>query len=155
MISRALASSREITQELCELYEQRLLDEAYVIYTHMHSTLRLTPTVTRLLPIVDADFADAELLHAPTAELEYHPSEYEVLEKLVPHYLIGLMYTACVQACASEHCARMAAMDASTRSADDMLARLRLQLNRARQADITQELAEIVAGAESSAASGR
>jgi F-type H+-transporting ATPase subunit gamma len=142
-----LASSREITQELCGLYEQRLLDEAFVVYTHMRSTRQLTPTVMRLLPIVDADFADAELLHAPTAELEYHPSEYEVLEKLVPHYLIGLTFTACVQACASEHCARMAAMDASTRSADEMLGRLRLQLNRARQAGITEELAEIVAGA--------
>lgn len=142
-----LASSREITQELCGLYDQRLVDEAYVVYTHMHSSRELTPTVTRLLPIVDTDFAGAELLHAPTTELEYHPSEYEVLEKLVPHYLIGLTFTACVQAYASEHCARMAAMDASTRNADDMLVRLRLQLNRARQASITEELTEIVAGA--------
>jgi F-type H+-transporting ATPase subunit gamma len=143
-----LASSREITQELCSLYEQRLLDEAYVVYTHMHSSRVLAPTVMRLLPIVDTDFADAELLHAPTAELKYHPSEYEVLEKLVPQYLIGLTFTACVQAYASEQCARMAAMDASTRNADDMLGRLRLDLNRARQAGITEELTEIVAGAE-------
>ncbi len=144
-----LASAREITMELCDLYEQGQLDEVYVVYTHMHSTTSLEPTVMRLLPIVAEDFADAETLHEQTAELKYHPSEAEVLQKLVPQYLIGLAYTACVQAYASEHCARMTAMDSSTRNADEMLGRLRLDLNRARQSDITQELNEIIAGANS------
>ncbi|MDR3050841.1 MAG: ATP synthase F1 subunit gamma [Oscillospiraceae bacterium] len=144
-----LASSREITQELCDLYEQGMVDEVYLIYTHMYATTDLRPTVLRLLPILAEDFADVEILHRQTAELTYHPSEAEVLQKLVPQYLIGLTYTACVQAYASEHCARMTAMDASTRNADDMLGRLRLDLNRARQGDITQELTEIVAGANS------
>jgi F-type H+-transporting ATPase subunit gamma len=144
-----LATSREITQELCDLYDRNLLDEIYVVYTHMHSTTHLQPTLLRLLPIVEADFADAEVLHGHTAELQYYPSETEVLQRLVPQYLIGLTYTACVQAYASEHCARMTAMNASTRNADDMLGRLRLHLNRARQSDITQELTEIIAGANS------
>lgn len=144
-----LPSSREITYELVDLYERKLLDEVYVIYTHMHSTTKLEPTVMRLLPILAEDFADAEILHKNTAELEYYPSKDEVLEKLVPQYLIGLTYTACVQAYASEHCARMTAMDASTRNADEMLGKLRLELNRARQAAITQELNEIIAGANS------
>ncbi len=144
-----LHSAREITTELCDLYERHLLDEVYVVYTHMHSTTSLKPTVLRLLPIVAEDFAEVEVLHSQTAELKYYPSEHEVLQKLVPQYLIGLTFTACVQAYASEHCARMTAMDASTRNADDMLGRLRLELNRARQADITQELTEIIAGANS------
>ncbi len=144
-----LTSSREITMELCDLYEKKLLDEVYVIYTHMESTTSLKPSVLRLLPILAEDFEDVDILHEQTSELKYYPSEPEVLQRLVPQYLIGLTFTACVQAYASEQCARMTAMDASTRNADDMLGRLRLELNRARQSDITQELNEIVAGASS------
>lgn len=144
-----LASAREIMMELCNLYDRNLLDAVYVVYTHMYSTTALKPTVLQLLPIVAEDFSDVEILHKRTSELRYYPSEHEVLEKLVPQYLIGLVYTACVQAYASEHCARMTAMDASTRNADEMLGTLRLELNRARQSDITQELTEIIAGANS------
>ncbi len=144
-----LASAREITQELVDLYEKKLLDEVYVVYTHMISSTKLQPTVMRLLPILAEDFAEVEIMHKDTAELEYYPSKDVVLEKLVPQYLIGLTYSACVQAYASEHCARMTAMDASTRNADEMIGKLRLELNRARQAAITQELNEIIAGANS------
>ena len=144
-----LYSARDITLEMCELYEAGQLDEVYVVYTHMESTTRIVPTVMRLLPIVREDYAHVEQLHPHPPDLIFHPSPEEVLARLVTQLLIGLTYTACVQAYASEHCARMTAMDASTRNADEMLGKLRLELNRARQAAITQELTEIIAGANS------
>ena len=88
----------------------------------------------------------AELLHTPTGNLSYHPSPEKALEDIVPHYLVGLVYSTLVQAYASEHCARMTAMEAATKNADEMLGKLRLQLNHARQAVITQEITEIISG---------
>ena len=78
--------------------------------------------------------------------LIFHPSAPEVLDAMVPDYLIGVVYSALVQSYACEHNARMTAMDAATRNANDMLSRLSLDLNHARQAVITQEISEIIAG---------
>jgi F-type H+-transporting ATPase subunit gamma len=102
-----------------------------------------------LLPVLKQDFTDVQILHKPIGNLVYHPSADEVLESLVPHYLIGLLYSALVQSFASEHRARMTAMDNATRNADEMLSRLKLLLNHARQSLITRELAEIISGSES------
>jgi F-type H+-transporting ATPase subunit gamma len=108
----------------------------------------LRPTVLRLLPVLKQDFEDVEIIHKPIGNLVYHPSADEVLESLVPHYLVGLLYSALVQSYAGEHRARMTAMDSATRNADEMLGRLKLLLNHARQSLITQELAEIISGSE-------
>jgi F-type H+-transporting ATPase subunit gamma len=98
--------------------------------------------------VLPEDFSNAAELHAHTANLLYHPSIEVALEAMVPNYLIGLIYSALVQSHASEHYSRMTAMDASNRNAEDMLVKLRLEHNHARQAVITQEISEIVSGGE-------
>ena len=144
----SLDDARQITYQLMEFYETDHLDEVYVVYTQMESTTRQTPRVMQLLPIEAESFADAPRFHAPSTEIDFHPSVQAVTDALVPQYLIGLIYSALVQSFASEQCARMAAMDASNRNAEEMRTKLTAQLNRARQAAITQELTEIIAGAE-------
>lgn len=142
----SLHNARQITSSLCKLFRDKELDEVYVIYTMLEKVGQLKPTVLRLLPVLREDFDDAPLLHAPTSSLKFHPSAAEVLDAMVPHYLVGLTYSALVQSYASEHSARMSAMDAATRNADEMLGRLSLQFNHARQAIITQEISEIISG---------
>ena len=141
----ALRHAREITSLLCKLFRDKELDEVYIIYTVLEKVGKLKPTVLRLLPVLQEDFVDADILHAP-ASLTFHPSAPEVLDAMVPHYLTGLVYSALVQSYASEHSARMAAMDSSTRNAEEMLDELSLDLNHARQSIITQEIAEIISG---------
>ena len=141
-----LESARAITFELCSLFRSKMLDEVYVVYTELKRMGVLVPRVLRLLPILEEDFMGAELLHTPTGNLSYHPSPEKALEDIVPHYLVGLVYSTLVQAYASEHCARMTAMEAATKNADEMLGKLRLQLTPARPAVITQEITEIISG---------
>lgn len=142
----SLQNAREITSTLCKLFRDKELDEVYMIYTVLEKVGQLTPTVLRLLPVLREDFDGAPILHAPTSPLKFHPSAAEVLDAMVPHYLVGLVYSALVQSYASEHSARMSAMDAATRNADEMLGRLSLEFNHARQAIITQEISEIISG---------
>ncbi len=142
----SLENARQITSSLCKLYRDKELDEVYVIYTVLEKVGQLKPTVLRLLPVLNEDFMDAPILHAPTSPLTFLPSASEVLEAMVPHYLVGLVYSALAQSYASEHSARMTAMEAATRNADEMLGRLSLELNHARQAVITQEISEIISG---------
>ena len=142
----SLQNARHITLTLCKLFRDKELDEVYVIYTVLEKVGQLKPTVLHLLPVLKEDFHDAPILHAPTSPLTFHPSAAEVLDAMVPHYLVGLVYSALVQSYASEHSARMSAMDAATRNADEMLGRLSLQFNHARQAIITQEISEIISG---------
>lgn len=143
----SLRNAREIALELCDMYARDLYDEASIVFTNMLPGRVLRPEVIPLLPILAEDFMGDETLHAPTSELEYIPSEQAALNALVPQHLIGLVYSACVQSYASENSARMMAMDASTRNADEMLGKLKVAHNRARQAAITQELNEIMSGA--------
>lgn len=144
-----LQSCREIAQQLCSMYADDVFDEAYIVFTNMLSTRLIRPETIRILPILEEDFQDVQPLHERTSELEYIPTVQDALNALVPQHLIGLVYSACVQAYASEHNARMTAMDASTRNADEMLGKLKMEHNRARQAAITQELNEITSGASS------
>ncbi|MBC8530144.1 ATP synthase F1 subunit gamma [Christensenellaceae bacterium NSJ-44] len=146
----SLHNSRQIARQVLELYGMDVLDEVYVVYTEMVSAIVQTPRVERLLPVMLDDFSDVEDMEIhPNRELAYEPSPQEVFDTLVPQYLIGSLYGCLVQSFASEHSARMRAMDTATRNADEMLGKLRLQYNRARQAAITQELTEIAGAAES------
>ncbi|MEG0145661.1 MAG: FoF1 ATP synthase subunit gamma, partial [Clostridia bacterium] len=141
-----LQNVRVIMSDLRTLFRSKVLDEVYVVYTTQEKVGQLTPRVLRLLPVLRADFEDAKELHAPTLDLTYHPSAAYVLESIIPHYLVGLFYSALVQSYASEQYARMSAMDAATRSANEMQGKLKLTLNHARQALITQEISEIISG---------
>lgn len=140
-----LDNAREITLRLCRMFRSKELDEVHVIYTIMEKVGQWQPMVMRLLPILPEDFRAADVYHAPTG-LSFHPSAPEVLEAMVPDYLTGMVYSALVQSYACEHNARMTAMDSATRNAGEMLQKLSLELNHARQAVITQEISEIIGG---------
>jgi len=123
------------------------IDDFRVIFTRMHSTVKLEPEMITLLPL-DVEAISAPAKRSPEDTVySYEPDEEALFDVLVPHYLKGIVYGALVQAFASEQAARMTAMDSASKNADDMLARLQLVYNRARQAAITSEVSEIVAGA--------
>ena len=118
-------------------------DEVYIAYTDFVSVLSQTPRVMRLLPLS----RQAEKPDTKPREIIYEPGAEEVFNTVVPEYLGGVLYGALCESRASEQAARRTAMDSATQNADDMIADLRLKFNQARQAAITQEITEIVAGA--------
>jgi len=122
------------------------IDEFKVVYTRMKSIIMLVPTVQTLLPLDAAAIAKKGSV-SEAGTYRYIPSEEGLFDALVPQYLKGIVYGALVSAFASEQAARMTAMDAATKNAEEMLGRLALRYNRARQAAITSEVSEIVAGA--------
>jgi F-type H+-transporting ATPase subunit gamma len=123
------------------------IDEFQIIYTRMRSIVQLEPTKLTLLPLDVKAIKEARLSKKDFDTYRYEPSEEGLFDALVPQYLKGIVYGALVSAFASEQAARMTAMDAATKNADEMLGRLGLRYNRARQASITSEVSEIVAGA--------
>ena len=143
-----LYPARQIAEMVLELYNQNMLDEVYIVYTKRISTMVQKPEVIRLLPVRVEDFDDVEATVGGQEEILYEPSVTRLMELLIPQYLIGVIYSALVQSFASEQCARMNAMDAATRNANEMMDRLGHELNRARQSQITNEIAEIIAGAD-------
>ena len=143
-----LYHARQIAETVLELYNQNMLDEVYIVYTKCISTMVQKPEVIRLLPVRVEDFDDVEATVDGSEEILYEPSVTRLMELLITQYLIGVIYSALVQSFASEQCARMNAMDAATRNANEMMDRLGHELNRARQSQITNEIAEIIAGAD-------
>lgn len=145
-----ITRSRDIADMVLELFRKGEIDEVYVIYTKMITTLRLEPQVMKLLPLELEEFKrDLNITEKTIIDesLSYEPSTQAVYDVLIPKYIKGILYGSFVEAFASEQSARMTAMDSATSSADDMLQRLNLYYNRARQAAITQEISEIVGGA--------
>ena len=118
-------------------------DEVYVAYTEFVSVLSQTPRLLRLLPLS----REAEGRNTNSGEILYEPGAEEVFNTIVPEYLGGVLYGALCESRASEQAARRTAMDSATQNADEMIGDLRLKFNQARQAAITQEITEIVAGA--------
>jgi F-type H+-transporting ATPase subunit gamma len=118
-------------------------DAVHLLYSRFQSALSQVPTVERLLPVTTPDVAQEEM-----AEYIYEPDAATLLDRLLVQYVTTLVHRAFLEAIASEHAARMTAMDSATSNASDMIDRLTLEMNRARQASITKELMEIVSGAE-------
>jgi len=139
-------NAREIGEDIINLYKNNMMDEVYIIYTRMESNMAQHPRVIKLLPIDLSSFQDIELDYDYSGDILYHPSPKAVFDLLIPKYVIGLIYGALVQSFASEQQARMMAMDTANKNADDMIANLQLEYNRARQESITNELAEIMGG---------
>ena len=131
-----------IAKQLSKAYLQGEFDEIRVAYTNFVSLLSQTPASLRLLPLLRVNAEKP----AMQSELVYEPDCEEVFDAIVPEYLGGVIYGALCESRASEHAARRSAMDAATQNAEDMIDQLSLQFNRARQAAITQEITEIVAG---------
>ncbi len=142
-----LYRAREIAEIVMSRFEQKELDEVYLIYTKMEGN-EYVPKTVRLLPFERKHFGldkDGTLKKLPKAS--FLPSPEEVMNYLIPNYAKGLIYGAMVEAFCCEQQARMTAMDAATTSAKDMIKDLSLLYNRARQAAITQEISEVAGGA--------
>lgn len=133
----------KMAQKLVEGYHAGDFDEVFLVSTEFKSMMTQEVAVRQLLPIQpDAGKADR------VATTEYEPDPEAMLREIVPSVLGGMLYSAVSSAGASENAARRNAMDSATKNADSMISSLRLKYNRARQGSITQEITEIVAGAE-------
>ncbi|HEY6002644.1 MAG TPA: ATP synthase F1 subunit gamma [Anaeromyxobacter sp.] len=132
-----------IAAEYTERYLGGEVDAVYLAYNEFKSAITQKPVVIQLLPI--------ETTSAPKAtgvDFKYEPSREKLLEDLVPRHVAMQVWRALLESAASEHGARMSAMESATKNAEDMIGMLTLQYNRARQAYVTKELMEIVSGAE-------
>jgi F-type H+-transporting ATPase subunit gamma len=142
--------AKEIADFIISQYLWGMFDEVYIVYTHMHSAVKLLPTVRHILPLSEERMQGAIAATGGQKrvelEFEYLPSEEAVFDFLVPMYIKGIIYGCLIEAYASEQSARMSAMDEASKSAEEMLDSLRLSYNRTRQAGITQEVTEIVSG---------
>lgn len=135
-----------LARELTERYLAGEFDGMYIGWTDFVSALSQSPASYRLLPLSGSAADDG--MGSAQSEPVYEPSEEEVFARIVPEYIGGVIYGALCESVASELAARRNAMDAATKNADDMISSLSLSYNRARQGAITQEITEIVAGAE-------
>ena len=143
-----LERAREICDVLLDGYDSGALTEIFVIYTDMESRLASEARSTRLLPFHRTHFAVPAKEKAVTRAFEFQPSVEAVLDRLMPSYIAGFVYSALVDSFCAEQNARMTAMDAANRNAEELLSQLSLEYNRVRQSAITQEITEISAGAE-------
>lgn len=135
----------KIISKMIEMYQNELFDELYVCYNHHVNTLTSQMRVEQMLPIVDLDPNEADEEYSLTFELE--TSRDEILEQLLPQYAESMIYGAIIDAKTAENAAGMTAMQTATDNAKKVINDLTIQYNRARQAAITQEITEIVAGA--------
>ena len=130
-----------------EMYDKGEIKEVNLISTRFESMLSSHPDITYLLPLEMLAKKRGAVKEKTAAVAEYEPSPEEVLGALIPEYIAGVLYTSVVESYASELASRRSAMDTATKNADEMLDTLSLKYNRARQGAITQEITEIVAGA--------
>ena len=131
-------------KDIVSSYESGKFDELLLVYTHFRSVISQEVTVQGILPIEPIDVPE----DAVVTEYIYEPSEAEILNALLPRYIEVQLFRAMLESLASEYGARMTAMDSATNNANEMIDKLTLEMNRARQAAITKELMEIVGGAE-------
>ena len=145
----SLSRARRIAEDLLKLYHENQLDELYIIYTTMVNAMQEEAQVAQLLPLKKTDFKIPVPIDIPLERLALKPSAEEVMDHIVPNYVVGFVYGALVEAFSCEQNARMMAMEGATNSAKQMLKELDIEYNRARQAAITQEIMEVIAGAKS------
>ena len=136
-----------IADELIAMYEAGKFDVAHLVYPTFQSALVQNPTVQQLIPVPAPESAGTAATGGD-AVVEYEPDEEAILEELLPRYVKTQVFGALLEIAASEQGASMTAMDNATRNAGDLINKLTIQYNRSRQAAITTELIEIIAGAE-------
>ncbi len=134
-----------IGKEVLRAFEAGEIGEIYLAYTSFKNTVVHEPKLIKLLPVNPEDFEDTN--PEDNILMNYEPEQEEALDVIIPKYMNSLIYGAFMEAVASENGARMTAMDNATSNADEMIEELELLYNRARQGSITQELTEIIAGA--------
>ena len=132
-----------VAKSLCKQYLKGEFDEICVAYTNFVSILSQTPSTLRMLPLLRHETGKEGTVQS---DIVYEPEATEVFDAITPEYLGGILYGALCESRASEQAARRTAMDSASKNADEMIADLSLQFNRARQAAITQEITEIIAG---------
>ena len=142
------SDASEIGNQVLSDFTEGKISEIYLAYTVFKNTVSHIPTFIRLLPVAFEESEEEEVKSEDALTMmNYEPEAEEALELIIPKYINSLIYGGLVQALASENGARMQAMDSATSNADEMIADLGLKYNRARQSSITQELTEIIAGA--------
>ncbi|MEO6712905.1 MAG: F0F1 ATP synthase subunit gamma [Mycobacteriales bacterium] len=144
--------AKEIGQQVTEDYLAGKLDKVLIAYTQFKTMLTQTPVIEQLLPVLPPE--NAEPVEGLQAEVEFEPDAESILASLLPRYVESRVFSALLNAAASEHAARRRAMKAATDNADELIKILTRDANRARQAEITTEISEIVGGAEALAAEG-
>ena len=132
-----------IAKQLSKAYLAGEIDEIHIGYTNFVSVLSQTPAVLRMLPLLQQHDAQRS---SSASDILYEPDSVTVFDAIVPEYLGGILYGALCESRAAEQAARRTAMESATQNAEDMIADLSLKFNQARQAAITQEITEIVAG---------
>ncbi|MGH3006301.1 MAG: ATP synthase F1 subunit gamma [Gaiellaceae bacterium] len=141
-----------IAHKLADLFVQREVDRVVMVFNHYVSPLTQTVEVEDVLPIprtlLDEDEAKSAYEIALEGDFIYEPEPEQILERLLPTYLETTVYRALLESAASEHGARMTAMRNASKNAGELIDSLTLDMNRARQAEITQEILEVVAGAD-------
>ena len=148
--SPSYEKAREIGSRLTQLFEGEEADMVYLVYNRFKNALVQQPTATRILPITseDTDEENEEEENGSDIPFEFIPEPEELLKRLVPKYVETLVFRALLESAAGEHGARMTAMKSASDSANEMSEELTMQLNKMRQAAITQEIIEIASAAE-------
>ena len=131
-----------IAKMLCKRFRSGEFDAICITYTNFVSVLSQVPSTLQLLPLLRQQSEK----NAGGSDIVYEPDSEQVFDAIIPEYVGGIIYGALCESRASEHAARRTAMDAATQNADEMIDQLSLEFNRARQAAITQEITEIIAG---------
>jgi F-type H+-transporting ATPase subunit gamma len=147
------ADAKLIAGDLLDAYmtptDEGGVDEIHVVYTHFSSMVSQEPRVRRILPVeVVEEVVDSSKEGLPFPLYEFEPGPEAVLDALLPRYIEQAVYSALLMSAASEHAARRRAMKSATDNAEEMIRTLTRQANQARQAEITQEISEIVGGAD-------
>ena len=146
-INRSSGLDFDLASQVASDVSKRFIDgeagSVWLVYSRFHSAISQEPVIEKLLPLQAADGNGSE-----TLDYLYEPDADAILRSLLPRFVRTRLYQSMLEATASEHGARMTAMDSATRNASEMIDRLTLEMNRARQAMITTELMEIVGGAE-------
>lgn len=142
----AYAEAMAISREVLSAFEKGEISEIYLAYTGFKNTVVHVPTLLKLLP-VEVSEENGEEQEENHVLMNFEPEDEEALNLLIPKYITSLIYGGMVESIASENGARMQAMDSATSNAEEMIEDLTLLYNRARQGSITQELTEIIAGA--------
>jgi len=146
------ADAIKVCKKLLHEFDNEKIGEIYLAYTNFKNTVSHEPTLLKLLPIIPGEIHGAddedENPNDKLLLMNFEIPDDEALNYIVPKYLTSLIHGALIEAVASENGARMQAMDSATNNAQEMISKLTLSYNRARQGSITQELTEIIAGAE-------
>ena len=144
---RQLQVAEEVKNKIVELFENKEVDEVFILFNKFISAISQEPSYQSIIPMTTEESAQEET-QTNNAVFEFEPDKNELLEYLVPRNFLTQIYRSILESSASEHAARMTSMDNATRNAGDMIDRLTLTYNRTRQAFITKELIEIISGAE-------